>query len=164
MTAAANAQTIERFYEAFSRLDAASMAACYASDAQFDDEAFSLRGRQQVGGMWRMLCSSTKAGGADVWKLTWRDVHADDTSGQAHWDAHYRFSATGRLVDNSIDARFGFTPDGLIATHRDSFDFWAWSRQALGAPGLFLGWTPMLRRKVRATAAANLATYLARQP
>jgi ketosteroid isomerase-like protein len=164
MTAAANAQTIERFYEAFSRLDAATMAACYASDAQFDDEAFSLRGRQQVGGMWRMLCSATKSGGADVWKLTWRDVHADDTSGQAHWDAHYRFSATGRLVDNSIDARFGFTPDGLIATHRDSFDFWAWSRQALGAPGLLLGWTPMLRKKVRATAATNLATYLARQP
>jgi len=162
--ATANAQTIERFYEAFSRLDAATMAACYASDAQFDDEAFSLRGRQQVGGMWRMLCNATKAKGADVWRLSWRDVHADDTSGQAHWDAHYRFSATDRLVDNSIDARFGFTPDGLIATHRDSFDFWAWSRQALGAPGLLLGWTPMLRNKVRATAASNLATYLARQP
>ncbi|CAN7194341.1 nuclear transport factor 2 family protein [Variovorax paradoxus] len=162
--ATANAQTIERFYEAFSRLDARAMAACYASDAAFDDEAFSLRGRQQVGGMWRMLCDATRAKGADVWRLTWRDVQADDTSGQAHWDAHYRFSATGRLVDNSVDARFGFTPEGLIATHRDSFAFWTWSRQALGAPGLLLGWTPMLRNKVRATAAANLATYLARQP
>jgi len=164
MTAAANAQTIERFYEAFSRLDGPAMAACYASDAQFDDEAFSLRGRRQVGGMWRMLCDATRAKGADVWRLTWRDVHADDTSGQAHWDAHYRFSATGRLVDNSVDSRFSFTPEGLIATQQDSFAFWTWSRQALGAPGLLLGWTPMLRNKVRATAAANLATYLARQP
>ena len=93
-----------------------------------------------------------------------RDVQADERSGSAHWDAHYRFSATGRIVDNSIDARFTFTPDGLIATHRDSFPFWTWSRQALGAPGLLLGWTPALRKKVRATAAANLATYLARQP
>ncbi|BEP63823.1 nuclear transport factor 2 family protein [Variovorax sp. V213] len=164
MTAAANAQTIERLYEAFSRLDAPAMAACYASDAAFDDEAFSLRGRRQVGGMWRMLCDATRAKGADVWRLTWRDVRADETSGQAHWDAHYRFSATGRLVDNSVDSRFGFTPEGLIATQRDSFPFWTWSRQALGAPGLLLGWTPMLRNKVRATAAANLATYLARQP
>jgi ketosteroid isomerase-like protein len=164
MTAAANAQTIERFYQAFSRLDGPAMAACYASDATFDDEAFSLRGRRQVGGMWRMLCDATRAKGADVWRLTWRDVHADDTSGQAHWDAHYRFSATGRLVDNSIDSRFSFTPDGLIATQRDTFAFWTWSRQALGTPGLLLGWTPMLRKKVRATAAANLATYLARQP
>jgi hypothetical protein len=144
MTAAANAQTIERFYDAFSRLDGPAMAACYASDAAFDDEAFSLRGRRQVGGMWRMLC--------------------DATSGRAHWDAHYRFSATGRLVDNSVDSRFSFTPEGLIATQQDSFAFWTWSRQALGAPGLLLGWTPMLRNKVRATAAANLATYLARQP
>lgn len=164
MTAATNAQTIARFYDAFSRLDAATMAACYASDAVFDDEAFSLRGRREIGGMWRMLAGATRAGGADVWRLTWRDVHADETTGSAHWDAHYRFSSTGRLVDNSIDARFGFTPEGLIATHRDSFSFWTWSRQALGAPGLLLGWTPMLRRKVRATAAANLATFLARQP
>jgi hypothetical protein len=162
--ASANAQTIERFYQAFARLDGPAMAACYASDAAFDDEAFSLRGRRQVGGMWRMLCDATRARGADVWQLSWRDVEADDTSGRAHWDAHYRFSATGRLVDNHIDARFGFTPEGLIATHRDSFAFWAWARQALGAPGLLLGWTPMLRNKVRATAAANLATYLAREP
>ncbi|MBC7438095.1 MAG: nuclear transport factor 2 family protein, partial [Bdellovibrionales bacterium] len=53
---------------------------------------------------------------------------------------------------------------GLIATHRDRFDFWAWSRQALGTPGLLLGWTPMLRNKVRTTAASNLKKYLASRP
>ncbi|MGJ7525881.1 nuclear transport factor 2 family protein [Variovorax sp. GB1P17] len=164
MTAATNAQTIERFYSAFEKLDAATMAACYAPDAEFDDEAFSLRGRREVGGMWRMLALATRAKGADVWRLKWSDVQADETTGRAHWDAHYRFSATGRLVDNSIDARFTFTPEGLIATHKDSFPFWTWSRQALGTPGLLLGWTPMLRKKVRATAATNLAAFLARQP
>jgi hypothetical protein len=40
---------------------------------------------------------------------------------------------------------------------------WAWSRQALGAPGLLLGWTPFLRRKIRAQAAANLEKYIARR-
>ncbi|MGJ7495179.1 nuclear transport factor 2 family protein [Variovorax sp. RT4R15] len=159
-----NEQTIRRFYDAFAKLDADTMAACYAPDATFDDEAFSLRGAREVGGMWKMLCTATKAKGADVWKLSYRDVKADATSGQAHWDAHYRFSATGRLVDNSIDARFTFTPEGLIATQRDSFPFWTWARQALGTPGLLLGWTPMLRNKVRTTAATNLAAYLARQP
>jgi len=163
-SASTNKQTIERFYGAFAQLDAATMEACYAPDATFDDEAFSLRGRREIGGMWRMLCEGTKAKGADVWRLSFRDVRADDAGGSAHWDAHYRFSATGRIVDNSIDARFGFTPDGLIAVHRDSFPFWTWSRQALGTPGLLLGWTPVLRKKVRATAAANLANYLARQP
>ena len=157
-------RTIKRFYSAFARLDADTMAACYAPDAQFDDEAFSLRGAREVGGMWKMLCTATAAKGADVWKLTYRDIRADETTGQAHWDAHYRFSATGRLVDNSIDARMTFTPEGLIATHHDTFPFWTWARQALGTPGLLLGWTPMLRAKVRKTAAANLANFLSRTP
>ena len=85
----------------------------------------------------------------------------DARTGRAHWDAHYRFSATGRLVLNRIDAAFSFNPDGLIVTHRDRFDFWAWSRQALGAPGWLLGWTPLLRNKVRQQAAANLRKFLA---
>ena len=40
-----------------------------------------------------------------------------------------------RLVLNRIDGAFTFNPRGLIVTHRDRFDFWAWSRQALGTPG-----------------------------
>ena len=157
-------QTLRRLYDAFAVLDADTMASCYAPDARFDDEAFSLRGAREVGGMWKMLCSGTQAKGAAVWKLSFRDIEADAASGKAHWDAHYLFSATGRIVDNAIDSRFSFTPEGLIAIQRDSFDFWRWSRQALGAPGLLLGWSPMLKKKVRATAAANLAAFLARNP
>jgi len=152
--------TIERFYAAFARLDGDAMQACYAEDASFDDEAFSLRGRTQVGGMWRMLCSATRAKGADVWRLEVRDI----TDRSAHWEAHYRFSATGRMVHNIIEADIQCGPDGLIQRHRDSFDFWRWSRQALGAPGLLLGWTPFLRAKVRATAAGNLQKFLAAPP
>ena len=154
---AAPQDTVARFYAAFARLDGAAMQACYAADAQFDDEAFSLRGREQVGGMWRMLCGATQAKGADVWRLDVSDI----TGRSAHWEAHYRFSATGRMVHNIIEAEFDIGPDGLIRRHRDRFDFWRWSRQALGTPGLLLGWTPFLRRKVRATAAANLGRYLA---
>ena len=152
--------TIERFYAAFARLDGDAMQACYAEDAEFDDEAFSLRGRAQVGGMWRMLCGATRAKGADVWRLEVRDI----TDRSAHWEAHYRFSTTGRLVHNSVEADIQCGPDGLIRIHRDRFDFWRWSRQALGTPGLLLGWTPFLRAKVRSTAAANLQKFLATPP
>ncbi|RYF76464.1 MAG: nuclear transport factor 2 family protein [Comamonadaceae bacterium] len=164
MSATSSQATIERFYAAFARLDADTMAACYADDARFDDEAFSLSGRREVGGMWRMLCEATRAKGADVWQLRWRDVEADAQAGTAHWDARYRFSSTGRMVHNAIDSSFTFDAGGLIATQRDRFDFWRWSRQALGAPGLLLGWTPFLRAKVRKTAALNLAKFLERQP
>jgi hypothetical protein len=128
-------QTIAQLYAAFARLDADGMAACYAPDAVFEDEVFTLQGRREV---------------------------ADAAQGSAHWDAHYRFSGTGRLVDNSIDAAFTFGPDGLILTHRDRFDFWRWSRQALGTPGTLLGWTPLLRAKVRGKARGNLDRFLAR--
>jgi hypothetical protein len=157
-----NEQTIRRFYDAFAQLDADTMAACYAPGAEFRDEVFSLDGARMVGGMWKMLCTGTKAKGAHVWRLSYRDVATDGNTGRAHWDAHYLFSATGRTVDNHIDARMTFTLEGLIATHHDSFAFWSWARQALGMPGLLMGWTPMLRNKVRATAAANLALFLAR--
>lgn len=158
-----NQQTIKKFYSAFARLDAEAMGQCYAPEAVFEDEVFSLRGKREVAGMWRMLCEATQAKGRDVWKLQSRDVSADAHSGRAHWDAHYRFSTTGRIVDNSIDAHFTFDPQGRFASHTDSFDFWGWSRQALGAPGYLLGWTPVLRAKVRRQAGANLARFLERQ-
>ena len=90
-----NAQTLQRFYTAFAQLDPATMAACYAPDARFDDEAFSLKGREQIGGMWRMLCTATqKPGAAEHWKLEFSGIEADATAAKAHWEAHYLFSAT----------------------------------------------------------------------
>ena len=49
--------------------------------------------------------------------------------------------------------------DGKIIRHRDRFDFWRWSRMALGPAGLILGWSPMLKNKVRRQAAKSLARY-----
>ncbi|MGH8441517.1 MAG: nuclear transport factor 2 family protein [Nevskiaceae bacterium] len=154
-------KTIRTLYEAFARLDGDAMADCYVEQACFDDEVFSLRGRREVGGMWRMLCENVRAKGMADWKFEVRDIHAHDGHGSAHWEATYRFSATGRLVHNAIDAKMAFDGGGLIVSHRDRFDFWRWSREALGAPGLLLGWTPLLRRKVRSQAAANLQRFLA---
>jgi hypothetical protein len=51
----------------------------------------------------------------------------------------------------------------LIASHDDYFSFYRWSRQALGVSGLLLGWTPLLKRKVRQQAAAGLAKFRAEQ-
>ena len=155
-----NQTMLNNFYAAFAKLDADTMAACYAPDAVFDDEVFSLRGHEQVGGMWRMLCDATRAKGRDVWKLEYSNIEADARTGKAHWEAHYRFSATGRMVHNVIDGVFEFNDQGLISRHRDRFNFWSWSHQALGRPGLLLGWTPFLRNKVKGTAAANLKKYL----
>lgn len=153
------AKTIESFYRSFALLDGAAMEQFYADNAHFEDAVFNLDGRRRIGGMWRMLCEATNAKGRDVWRIDLSDV----TDKSAHWEAHYRFSRTGRMVHNIIDATFVFDANGLIVEHRDRFDFWRWSRQALGPAGMVLGWTPMLRNKVRGQAATNLDAYLAKR-
>ena len=156
--AARNADTIRRFYDAFGRRDGDAMAACYAPGAVFSDPAFGeLRG-EQPGAMWRML-----TGRAEDLEIELLEHDADADSGSAHWLAHYTFVQTGRHVDNDVRARFRFGGDGLIAEHHDAFSFHRWSRQALGPPGLLLGWTPLLRGKVRKQARAGLDEFMARR-
>lgn len=145
-------ERIDTFYRAFQRRDGATMAACYTPDATFRDPVFDLRG-EDVGRMWRMLCER----GKDL-RLEFGNVQAEADRGRADWQAWYAFSKTGRRVHNIIHAEFRFR-DGLISQHVDTFGFWRWSRQALGTPGLLLGWTPMLRNKVRAEAAKGLAAF-----
>jgi ketosteroid isomerase-like protein len=143
---------ITTFYQAFSRRDWAAMGACYHPQVHFTDPVFDLHG-DDARLMWRMLCTR----GKDL-QVEFRDVAGADGIGRAHWDARYTFSATARKVENHIDARFAFR-DGLIVRHEDSFDFARWARQALGLPGLLLGWSGFLRGKVRSQAAASLAAF-----
>lgn len=146
---------INRFYEAFNRLDAEAMAACYTEDVLFSDPVFGeLRGRQ-AGDMWRMLTSRAKD-----FSLRFDNVRADERTGAAHWVATYLFSQTGRTVINDIQARFVFR-DGRICEHHDHFDLWRWSRQALGAKGALLGWTPLVQNAIRAQAQKGLKAYQA---
>jgi hypothetical protein len=154
----AHEQIITRFYEAFARRDAAVMASCYAPDARFSDPVFpSLRGPEIVD-MWTMLTKALRES-----SITFGDVRADERGGSAHWEAKYLYSATGRRVHNIIEARFTFAAGNEIkfATHEDRFDLWRWSRQALGPVGVILGWSPIVRNQVRATAAKRLADYRA---
>jgi len=148
-----NRALIERFYRAFQQRDGAAMAACYHAKARFCDPVFELEGTR-VGAMWRMLTSR----GTDL-RVEFGNVSADAGGGGADWQAWYKFSATGRPVHNIISARFRFA-EGLTIEHVDTFDFWRWSRQALGPAGMLLGWSPMLRGKVRARAARALDQYI----
>jgi uncharacterized protein len=158
MPAEQNRELIRTLYAALDRADGDAMAACYAPGTRFSDAAFGeLRG-EQVGGMWRMLAS--RSTDLDV-NLAEHD--ADDESGSAHWIARYTFTRTGRPVTNDVEARFRFE-DGLIAEHHDSFSFHSWSRQALGVPGLLLGWTPLLRSAVQRRACGELEEFLAAGP
>jgi ketosteroid isomerase-like protein len=148
---------IRKFYEAFDRRDGEAMAACYAPDAHFSDPVFTDLNGDEPGAMWRML-----TGRADDLRVELLEHEADGDTGSARWLAHYTFTQTGRPVENDVRATFRFR-DGLIADHRDEFGFHRWARQALGPPGLLLGWTPVLRSATRKRARAGLDEFMARE-
>jgi ketosteroid isomerase-like protein len=150
-----NQELIERFYGAFDAHDGETMASLYAPGARFSDPVFpDLRGNRP-GEMWKML-----TGASDDLRVELLEHEAADDHGSAHWRARYTFTQTGRPVVNDVRASFRFE-GGLIAEHRDEFDFHRWARQALGPVGLLLGWTPIVRNGVRKKAAERLHAYAA---
>ncbi len=152
----ANRELISRLYVALDRKDGETMARCYHPQASFRDPVFTLEG-ESVGDMWRMLTAR-----ASDLRAESHEVVADADSGSCRWEARYTFSGTGRAVHNRIQARFRFR-EGLIIEHVDQFDLWRWAAQALGPVGKLLGWSPMVRGKIRRQAAANLAAFQARR-
>ncbi len=153
-----NANVIERFYTAFQLGDYQTMQGCYHEEATFTDPVFVGLSSREVKAMWQMLITS----GRDL-TVAFRDVNASDGSGSAHWEAWYTFSRTGRKVHNVIEARMQFK-DGKIWRHEDQFSFWRWSQQALGSSGYWLGWTPLVKNKVRSTARRSLEKFLKENP
>jgi ketosteroid isomerase-like protein len=149
-----NEKLIRDFYAAFAKHDAAGMAACYHRDIVFSDDVFTMLRGKEATAMWAMLCSR----GKDL-EIIAGDISGDTDGGQAHWDANYTFSQTGRFVRNKIDAVFAFR-DGKIIRHVDRFNFWKWSSQALGGVGIVLGWFPLIKAAVRKKAAKSLQDYM----
>jgi hypothetical protein len=129
----ANAALVTKRFTALGEHDAAPMKSCYHPRARFRDIAFELRTRDEIGDMWRMICSDDV--GMKV--LEFQVVEADDRAGRARVVEKYSFH-TGKpapddkvAVTNAIDSRFEFR-DGRIWRHTDDCDAKAWARQAIG--------------------------------
>ena len=148
-------EIIHKFYQSFQELDAEGMVSCYHPEVVFEDPAFGVLKGEHAGNMWKMLCKSQKGKNFSV---TFTEVYADEMSGQAHWEAYYTFSKTGRKVHNQIDAKFKFK-DGLIIDHRDHFDLYAWAKQAMGPVGFLMGWTTYFKRKLNSQTNTLLRKY-----
>lgn len=152
-----NAVLVQRFYQAFAEKNYRVMQGLYHPQAMFSDPAFPNLTSSQVKAMWEMLIKSS----TDL-RIEVTDVVAEENKGSCQWQAWYTFSKTGRKVHNIIQASFEFK-DGLIYRHTDSFDFWRWSRMALGFSGVMLGWTPFLRSKVSAMAMQRLDKFMTKE-
>ncbi len=150
-------EIMKTFYESFQKHDATAMASLYHPDAKFSDPAFANLNQREVGGMWKMLIERS---GGEL-EIEFHSLIGDHEVAQCTWEAKYKFSKTKREVHNIIHATMKFK-DGFIVHHIDDFNFWRWSRMALGLSGTLLGWTPLLRKKVQKMAMSSLQNYLNR--
>jgi ketosteroid isomerase-like protein len=137
-----NEQIVQRFYAAFQQLDYTTMQSSYSQDAE-------------VRSMWEMLCKNARD-----FSLAFSNIQSlDEEYITCNWIASYTFSKTGRKVVNNIKAYMRIQ-DGKIAEHSDKFDFWKWSRQALGMTGSLLGWSNFIQNKVHKNARKQLEKFM----
>ena len=148
-------EIVEKFYEALANLDGDAMADCYHKEIEFQDPAFGVLKGERAGNMWKMLCNSQK--GKDF-KINLTNIKCTDNEGSSNLDAYYTFSKTGRRVHNRITSSFRFK-EGKIISHKDEFDLYRWSRQALGLTGYILGWTGYFKNKFQAQSLKLLERY-----
>jgi ketosteroid isomerase-like protein len=148
---------IDYFYTAFANGDAERMVSCYHDDIEFSDPAFGTLKTERAKNMWRMLLQKNKS-----IQISHDNVHANNQTGSANWQAQYVFTPTGRKVVNNITAKFEFK-DGKIIRHIDHFNMWKWSRQALGLKGLLLGWSAFMKNKIRDQANRSLDNFIKHQ-
>ncbi|MES2691632.1 MAG: nuclear transport factor 2 family protein [Bacteroidota bacterium] len=149
-----NTELVTKFYTAFQQKDYKTMQELYADQAVFNDAVFIDLSSKEVRAMWQMLLTR----GKDL-TLEFKDIWSEGNKAGATWIATYTFSGTGNKVTNHIKAVFEIEA-GKIVKHTDSFSFYKWARQALGIPGLLLGWSSVLKNKVQRTAKENLQGFM----
>lgn len=149
-----NELLINKFYRAFSEKDSQTMVDSYHAEADFSDPVFQKLHGSEIGMMWTMLCLQSAS-----LEIAYENVQADDKRGRADWSAKYSFGRAKRKVHNKIHAEFTFE-DGKIIKHTDNFDFWRWSRMALGPLGFIMGWNSIVKVNIRKQAMANLTKFI----
>ncbi|MEO6583236.1 MAG: nuclear transport factor 2 family protein [Ferruginibacter sp.] len=150
-----NEEIVDSFYNAFKERDHVKMNACYSQDVLFSDPVFGLLQADEVKKMWEMLCRQAKD--LSIVHENIKDIGDDYYT--CDWKATYTFSKTGRKVINPIKAYMRLR-DGKIIEHSDGFSLYKWSRQALGLPGLLLGWFGFFQRGIKKQARKNLQAFI----
>jgi ketosteroid isomerase-like protein len=150
-----NEEIIQRFYKAFQKLDYKTMQDCYSQDIIFNDPVFGVLQGDEARTMWEMLCKQ-----ATKFSLTFSDIRLlDEEYATCNWTATYTFSKTGRPVVNNVKAHMRIQAN-KITEHTDQFNLYKWCRQALGVPGVLLGWSSLLQNKIRKQARGNLRKFM----
>ena len=132
-----------KFYDAFASADVETLKKLYDEKLIFNDEIFVGLSYEETIKMW----SSLLIGNKDM-SIKYTIKEYSENKVKVEWIADYLFSASRRKVRNVIIANMEIE-NGKIIKHTDEFNFYKWSKMALGTLGLLLVWTSFFRNKVR---------------
>lgn len=153
-----NSQIVTQFYTAFAKGNAQQMLQHYAEEVTFYDPAFGQLTHQQPHAMWKMLTSRF----TNETTIEFTLLEEKDNTVIVAWTAHYQFGPTKQWVTNRVTSTLQLK-NGKIFHHRDDFNLWKWSIQALGLPGFLLGWTPFMQKKIQQNTNSLLQKYIAKK-
>ena len=151
--------TLKKFTEHLSHLEADALVSLYHDDIIFEDPAFGRLKGERVKDMWRLLLGRKKETQLEINVL---DFESDGLTGTASWEAKYIFNVTGRKVHNKITSTFELK-DGLIVKQDDKFDLYKWSKQAMGLTGTLVGWTKFFQHNLQGKTEYMLDTFIAKK-
>ena len=135
---------LSTFYKALAEGNLETLTTCYSKKNQFSDPAFGDLQGPQIMDIWTFLLSK----GGENLQVETEVIYEESLSAAGQWGAKYPFGSKKRPVTNGITATF-VIEDRKIVTHHDVFDLWKWSSQALGLPGMLMGWSPWFATKLR---------------
>lgn len=158
MDTLSDAAVAAKFYKSFAERNIDGMLSCYADNVTFEDPAFGKLEGIHAHNMWRMLLEQGDAG-LQITNSTPETIGKNTVT---KWEAKYKFSKTGRQVHNKITATMTIE-NGKIVNHKDVFGIWKWSRMALGLTGTLLGFTPIVKNKIRSQALKALQKFESKQ-
>lgn len=149
-----NTEIAKEFYTTFANKDSDKLKQYYSTNVIFKDPAFGTLKGEDVFSMWEMLFQK----GKDL-EVSFNIEKEDKDTVIVKWIANYTFSKTKRKVENHVTATLRFS-DNKIIEHIDNFDFYNWSKQALGGVGILLGGTKWFQRKFNKEATSSLHKYI----
>jgi hypothetical protein len=154
---------VGRFFEAFALGDWQSMARCYHDKASFSDPVYPDLREERIVYMWHQLLaaattaeskgSSNNALCLNNLQLEYKVLFGDERKAQVQWFATYQYGK--RPVRNEVLSTLAIWDDKIVR-QVDEFNFWRWSRQARGLPGLAFGAMPWYQRSVQRSAQSRL--------
>jgi hypothetical protein len=154
---------VGRFFEALALSDWQTMARCYHDKASFSDPIYPDLREERIVYMWHELLAaatdnapkekSTNRLNLTDLLLEYRILFGDERKAQVQWTATYRYGK--RSVRNEVLSTLAIWDDKIVR-QVDEYNFWSWSRQALGLPGLVFGAMPWYQRSVQRSAQSRL--------